>query len=100
MHINTNKNMSQKSSQVLSQSADVIRLLFFFLFLVHFLWSYTRSVHCQFYKEKNNVNPHLPYGPVDPYQLDESISILGVSGVLFHLIIFQIDIPVSKQWRP
>ena len=26
--------------------------------------------------------------------------ILGVSGVIFHFILFRIEIPVSKQWRP
>ena len=29
------------------------------------------------------INPHLPSGTAHPYQLDESISNLGVSGVLF-----------------
>ena len=48
-------------------------------------------------KVRKPINPHLPSGPVHPHQLDESISILGVSGVLFIFILFQIDIPVSKQ---
>ena len=45
----------------------------------------------------NLLNPHLPSGPVHPYQLDESTSNLGVPSVLFHSIVFRIDIPVSKQ---
>ena len=40
---------------------------------------------------------------VDPSILNNWTSlflILGVSGVLFIFILFQIDIPVSNQWRP
>ena len=35
-------------------------------------------------KPSDKLNPHMPSGPVHPYQLDESIPILGVSGVFFH----------------
>ena len=45
-----------------------------------------------------NINPHLPNGPVHPYQLEESISIIsGVWHTFFIFILFRIDIPFSKQ---
>ena len=51
-----------------------------------------------FLENSEKFNPHLPSGPVHPYQLDESVSNFGVSGALFHyFLLFQIDIPVSKQ---
>ena len=44
--------------------------------------------------------PHLPNGPVHPYQLDKSIFHLrGVWCSFFIFIIFVIEIPVSKQCR-
>ena len=46
-----------------------------------------------------NINPHLPNGLFHPYQWPSPFQILGVSSVLFHFL-FQIEIPVSKQWRP
>ena len=47
------------------------------------------------------VNPHLPIGPVHTYQLDQSISnFRGVWCTFFVFILFRIDVPVSKQWRP
>ena len=40
-------------------------------------------------------------GPVDSYQLDESISkFRGVWCTFSNFILFRIDSPVSKQWRP
>ena len=30
------------------------------------------------------INPHLPNEPIHPYQLDESIPNLGVSGAFFY----------------
>ena len=46
-------------------------------------------------------NPHLPSGPVHPYQLDESISIFRSAWCIFFiLILFLNEIPVSKHGRP
>ena len=45
-----------------------------------------------------NINPHLPSGPVHPYQLEESISnFRGVWCTFFIFILLRMDIPVSKQ---
>ena len=47
------------------------------------------------------INPHLPSGPIHPYQLDESISnFRGVWCPFFIFILFRKDIPARKQWRP
>ena len=47
------------------------------------------------------INSHLPSGPVHPYQLGESISnFLGCLAHIFILILFRIEIYVSKQCRP
>ena len=44
------------------------------------------------------IDPHLPIGPVHPYQMDESISnFRGVWCTFFIFIIFLIEIPISKQ---
>ena len=44
------------------------------------------------------INPHLPSGPVHPYQMDESISnFRGVWCTFSFFIIFLIEIPISKQ---
>ena len=49
----------------------------------------------------NRINPHLPNGLSEPYQLDESIFYLrGVWCTFFIFIIFLIEIPVSKPCRP
>ena len=46
----------------------------------------------------SEFNPHLPSGPVHPYQLEEFISnFRGVWCTFFFFIPFRIDIPVSKQ---
>ena len=45
------------------------------------------------------LNPYLPSWIINPYQMDQSISILGVCGMLIHFYyIFYIN-SVSKQWR-
>ena len=47
------------------------------------------------------INPHLPSGPVHPYQLDKSISNFRGGWCTFIVfILFPKDIPVSKQCRP
>ena len=43
-----------------------------------------KILNSDFLAVMHEINPHLPSGPVHPYQLYESISNLGVSGVLFH----------------
>ena len=47
-----------------------------------------------------DVNPHLHYGRFHPYQLDESISNFRGLLYFFIFVLFQIEIPVSKQWIP
>ena len=42
-----------------------------------------KSIH-SVHELKNQFNPHLPSGPVHPYQLDKSISNFRGAGVLFH----------------
>ena len=48
-----------------------------------------------------SLNPYVPSGLFHPYQWEESISKFRVSGgcTLFIFILFQIEIPVSKQCR-
>ena len=47
------------------------------------------------------INPHLPSGPVHPYQLDESISsIRGVWCTFSFFIIFRIDFPLANSEDP
>ena len=43
------------------------------------------------------INPHLPGGPVHPYQLASPFPILGVYAVLFHFYSITVDTPVSKR---
>ena len=46
-------------------------------------------------------NPYLPSGLLHPFQLDKSISSFrGVWVYFFILILFQIEIPATKQCRP
>ena len=45
-------------------------------------------------------NPLVTNGISHPYDLDESTSILGASGVIFHFISFFDEIHVSKQNSP
>ena len=49
---------------------------------------------------KHFFNPYMPSGLVDPYVLDESICHLRGVWCTFTFILFLMDIPVSKQWRP
>ena len=57
---------------------------------------------CPFYGMLRHkwVNPHLPSGPIHPYQLDESISSFRDVWCTFSLLFYFEDILVSKQWRP
>ena len=43
-----------------------------------------------------DLNPHLPSGPVHPYQLDESISNFRGVWCTFSFLFYFEDIPVSK----
>ena len=49
---------------------------------------------------KTTINPLVANGLSHPYHLDESIFILGASGVIFHFYFIFDEIPVSKQNSP
>ena len=57
---------------------------------LHLLYSklYVRATLFKFEDNDNNFNQHLPNGLVYPYQLDKSISNLGVSGVRFSFLFY------------
>ena len=53
-----------------------------------------------FYTDTETINPYLPNGICDPYQLDKSTCHLGLSVSCFISILFRIWGLVSKQCRP